>query len=736
MDLHAGHGRPVPRHRSTVVATVAALAALAVLAAACTSGSSGSSGDAQQLMSQTAASGSWTRTGDTHTLILNDVSPSTVVFTERPERSAESIPTASLVSSWGDAFGDDPPNAAVVLSDADESADTIVATLHHPRYDPSARTLTYSADLVPAGTDTGGLDGVASGTDESIPSEFGAVAVFIDGTDAPLDAASTTTTTTAPTQCSTAGSPTTPVTMSIVNASGYPDDQVYVALTGVQLGGSLPNGDPMPTWDASPRDLIDTSVPLSCLTPDPSVPGGHAYTFQLGQGIGSGLLWVSLGSPVTTDLPGTQPSFDTTDYRFANVEFAYPGQGDMTNVDQFSFPVDLATYASPTAAPTDPVLESSAYRADTCTIVDSLRTAVEAAPGGRWEQVVVEDAKGDFVRVLSPKQRAQQLDRSGTAPHTTPNPFAQGWPSLDDYMRSMVGKDLVVEGLFTPGASSADVADTGWYSYAARVTKDEVQLSGTIRSAIGKGPDPGRKIAGSGAVEGKPMTIALDGVDTVAGGTVTANNDLLTGLYDQSSRYSVDGVPRNGMHDGVVELAAPDDVYNSIYRDFVTAFTYGYWGGRYGDSNAGFWGSIAPPKAPEGGQPAFEQARTGKETFLPYNLYSKVMFEYSDNYNIPYGEDYGSGAPSRPSPLLDVPTGGTWRMTIQSDGTTESCPSSGFTPGSPPSTTTTTTPSGSTSTSSSTTTTASTSTTAPGSSSTTGPSTTTVPSDGSGGGDG
>lgn len=44
----------------------------------------------------------------------------------------------------------------------------------------------------------------------------------------------------------------------------------------------------------------------------------------------------------------------------------------------------------------------------------------------------------------------------------------------------------------------------------------------------------------------------------------------------------------------------------------------------------------------------------------------------------------GSGAADRPSQLLDVPTGGTWRMTIQSDGTTEECPSTGFKPGGPP----------------------------------------------------
>ena len=108
----------------------------------------------------------------------------------------------------------------------------------------------------------------------------------------------------------------------------------------------------------------------------------------------------------------------------------------------------------------------------------------------------------------------------------------------------------------------------------------------------------------------------------------------------------------------------------ATYRDFVVAFTYGYWGGKFGDSTQGFWDVFKPPAAPKGGKPAFAAARPGvtRRTMLPYNIWSETMFRFSDNYNIPYGEDYGSGAAKRQSPLLDVPDGGTWRMTIGSDG--------------------------------------------------------------------
>ncbi len=450
--------------------------------------------------------------------------------------------------------------------------------------------------------------------------------------------------------------------MTVVNDSAYPDDEVYLALTGRTMSG-------YEAWSAHPSDLINTSVPLSCLPEDPSDPSGHTHRFWLGQGIGSGLLWISLGAPVTSGLPTVQPSFDTTDYRFANVEFAYPGQGDMTNVDQFSFPVDLRT------TDTGGNSVSSTYGADTCTIVQSLHRSVDDynrtyVDSGLlperyrawWGQIVVTDQQGGFVRVVAPKQRARQLDVNGQ----TPNPYAQGWPSMLPYVESLAGRTITVKGLFTPGTSSPYDGQTGWYRYEGTFAANgDLSLTGTIGASLPSGP------GGTGSFPGAAMSVEARTTMRDGAGNPIGVDGLAPGIYDQNSQYTVGGQPRNGWTDGVPDPAAPNDVYNSIYRDLVSAFTYGYWGGRYGNDNEDYWMTFAPPLAPTGGQPGFATAReTGVDAdrFLGFSIYSDVMFRFSDHYNIPYGENYGSGAPDRPSPLLEVPVGGEWQMTIRPDG--------------------------------------------------------------------
>ncbi|HWH24485.1 MAG TPA: beta-1,3-glucanase family protein [Candidatus Limnocylindria bacterium] len=599
------------------------------------------------LFSQTATGGTLLRSGsgDAYTLTLTGIDDHTIEFADRPSRYVGVITTAEFIDNWTESFGADPPNAALVEHERDTGApNSLVITLSDPTYDAALATLTYRVTLLADEDEAGRLAGVGKARHLDPPTSFTAVSLFIDSVSAQVGVAEA---------CTEQGSPATPVRMTVVNQSGFPDSEVYVALTGGSLEG-------YESWDANPRDLINTSVRLSCLPTDERDPSGHTRYFELGEGIGAGLLWISLGSPITSKLPDVQPSFDTTTYRFANVEFAYPGQGDMTNVDQFSFPIKLEALSKSGAKVT------ADYSANTCTIVDALKQAVDtynasarAEARADWRQIVVRDAKGNFVRVLSPKQRAKQLARNGQ----TANPFAQGWPTLVPYIQSLAGRELTVKGLFTPGAKSAHADQTGWYSYTGSLKDGVFTFNGTIGAAIEAGP------GGTGAVTGSEVTIEVSGTDTVAGGAVVGVDGLASGVYDQNSRYSVGGAARNGLTDGTAEPAAPNDVYNSIYRDFVTAFTYGYWGGVYGDDNSAFWNSFAPPAAPSGGKPAFAAARPSNDgDFLPYNLYSKVMFDYSDNYNIPYGEDYGSGAPGRPSPLLDIPVGGEWRMTIQPDG--------------------------------------------------------------------
>lgn len=51
------------------------------------------------------------------TLQLSDPDEEFFLFTDRPERRTAALSIAALINQWSDAFGDDPPNAALVHGD-------------------------------------------------------------------------------------------------------------------------------------------------------------------------------------------------------------------------------------------------------------------------------------------------------------------------------------------------------------------------------------------------------------------------------------------------------------------------------------------------------------------------------------------------------------------------------------------------------------------------------------------
>jgi hypothetical protein len=101
-----------------------------------------------------------------------DVSPSTLYFSDRPERVVGHLTTQQFVEQWTEgpnSFAEDPPNA--VLSYVDAGADVpedAVVILRDPV--ASEGSLTYSIEV---------LDGV-------VPAESGAVTLFIDPLGRPL----------------------------------------------------------------------------------------------------------------------------------------------------------------------------------------------------------------------------------------------------------------------------------------------------------------------------------------------------------------------------------------------------------------------------------------------------------------------------------------------------------------------------------------------------------------------
>lgn len=105
-----------------------------------------------------------------NTLVLSGVAPNSIIFADRPVRSAGHALTAHLIEEWDDSlpdsFAKDPPNATVsVFAKDGNSVSDAVVVLKSPKLDGA--TLTFNVDV---------LEGTLAGAQ----SPNGPAAVFID----------------------------------------------------------------------------------------------------------------------------------------------------------------------------------------------------------------------------------------------------------------------------------------------------------------------------------------------------------------------------------------------------------------------------------------------------------------------------------------------------------------------------------------------------------------------------
>jgi len=141
---------------------------------------------ASLLYVQTAGSGTFEPldgSADRYRLVLNDVSPSVVYFSDRPYRIAGHVPTADFLKKLG--FGGAlDPNAAIDIAEGTPESDLIVAALTKPVYDAQRGTLTYEITVLD--TPREGLAAFSQRMDKRLPPRFGAVALFVDNSPCPL----------------------------------------------------------------------------------------------------------------------------------------------------------------------------------------------------------------------------------------------------------------------------------------------------------------------------------------------------------------------------------------------------------------------------------------------------------------------------------------------------------------------------------------------------------------------
>ena len=107
-------------------------------------------------------------------LILNGVAPTTLMFSDRPQRVTGHVPTEEFLDSWGDgedSFADDPPNAVLSTFFEDEVNDVVVV-LQDPALDGDR--FSYQVEI---------LDG-------EMPASGGESSLFIDVIGRPLTSVS------------------------------------------------------------------------------------------------------------------------------------------------------------------------------------------------------------------------------------------------------------------------------------------------------------------------------------------------------------------------------------------------------------------------------------------------------------------------------------------------------------------------------------------------------------------
>lgn len=234
------------------------------------------------------------------------------------------------------------------------------------------------------------------------------------------------------------------------------------------------------------------------------------------------------------------------------------------------------------------VLESLAFQCHTSTI----QPALLANQGGPAAQILT--GAGAFSRILSPQ----------LAP--------TAYPQMTGYLNFMAGKTIQLQSKFfgTPYQTT---------NYSGTFQPDgSITLTGTITN-------PG---AGT-TVTGQPLVIQ--------------GSSLLEAVYTGNGSYTVGGNPAQ---------VADNDVYAVIYRDVAAGFALGYWGGKYGNNSASWFG-----------QPPFAAAWTSPPAFAPYfHQYAATIAQYSNSY----GFSFSDVGPAPVQASLDSSVA-TMRVIIDSD---------------------------------------------------------------------
>ena len=166
------------------------------------SNSSNNSNQTNYLFVQSALSGSLVpinssnnTEGQVHKLILNNITSSTLMFSDRPDRIVNLTDTQTFVDNWNksiDSFEVNPPNAALSIN-VNGTEEILAFELLNPVYNKEQKTMQYDVINVDNSTSKNiVLSTIGEGTENNIKSsksidKFGIATLFIDSGCNPWD---------------------------------------------------------------------------------------------------------------------------------------------------------------------------------------------------------------------------------------------------------------------------------------------------------------------------------------------------------------------------------------------------------------------------------------------------------------------------------------------------------------------------------------------------------------------
>ena len=130
---------------------------------------------------QEGTGGSFVNDGSgNYTLTMTDVVPYTIFFADRPARDVGFAPMDKFLKGFS--FGaSNPPNAALILPDENETSDTVIVELTNPQYNNTIQTVTYNAKLLKEYSfESVWFQDQLSKVDASIPERFDHAVLVID----------------------------------------------------------------------------------------------------------------------------------------------------------------------------------------------------------------------------------------------------------------------------------------------------------------------------------------------------------------------------------------------------------------------------------------------------------------------------------------------------------------------------------------------------------------------------